>query len=195
MEASEAAKVKGALYEKYFIRRQYDGLDLEAALDLYESFHILEALPEKWSDNHLFKCNCEAGFKNASCHHVLMASWVVDSSAQIPDRYLGMHVQQRRKRGRPSKKPSELGDAGEARCRARLKLQAQYKVPQVQKFVFVTGPIHVDIVDHGRLTWNWRLCRRRTRMISLRQVRGQQPQQSMLHPSNRLLQRPQRCTE
>ena len=44
MEASEAAKVKGALYEKYFIRRQYDGLDLEAALDLYASFHILEAL-------------------------------------------------------------------------------------------------------------------------------------------------------
>ena len=57
-----------------------------------------------------------------------------------------MHVQQRRKRGCPSKKPSELGDAGEARCRARLELQAQYKVPQVQKFVFVTGPIHVDIV-------------------------------------------------
>ena len=114
----------------------------------------MEALPEKWSDNHLFKCNCEAGFKNASCHHVLMASWVVDSSAQIPDRYLSMHAQQRRKCGRPSKKASELGDAGKARCRARLELQAQYKVPQVQKFVFVIAPIHVDIVDHGRLTYD-----------------------------------------
>ncbi len=102
-----------------------------------ESFHVLEALPEKWSDNHLFKCNCdsEGCFKNASCHHVLMASWVVDPRAECTDRYLGMHIQQRRKRGRPSKKSSELGDAGEARCRARLELQAQYKVPQVVKFL------------------------------------------------------------
>ena len=68
---------------------------------------------------------------------------------QIPDRYLGIHIQQRRKRGRSSLKSSELGDAGEARCRARLELQAQYKVPQVKKFGFVK-PTHVDMVDDGR---------------------------------------------
>ena len=68
---------------------------------------------------------------------------------QIPDRYLGIHIQQRCKCGRPSLKSSELGDAGEARCRARLELQAQCNVPQVKKFGFVK-PTHVDMVDDGR---------------------------------------------
>ena len=58
MDACEAAKVRRALYEKFFIRDGYGELDLKAALDLMESFHVLEVLPEKWSYNHLFKCSC-----------------------------------------------------------------------------------------------------------------------------------------
>ena len=53
-----------------------------------------------------------------------------------PDRYLGTHFHQRRKRRRPSAKASELGDAGVARSRARVSLQEQYKAPQVYSFLF-----------------------------------------------------------
>ena len=136
IEAVEAARAKSTLYERFFINGDYGTVDLNAALELYESFHVLEALPEKWSPNHLFKCNCESGFKNASCHHVLMATWAVDRSRGVPDRYLGLHVQQRRRRGRPCAKASEIGDVGEAKCRARLELQAQYKAPKVMCFGF-----------------------------------------------------------
>ena len=131
MEAIAAAKAKGFQFEKCIIKGQMAGLDLISALDLLESFHVLEALPVKWGKNHLFKCNCELCFKNASCPHVVFASWVVDPTAGCPDRYLGTHIQQRRKRGRPSAKASEIGDVGEAWCRARLSLQEQYKAPQV----------------------------------------------------------------
>ena len=131
MDAIAAAKAKGFQYEKCIIKGQMAGLNLISALDLLESFHVLEALPVKWGKNHLFKCNCELCFKNASCPHVVFASWVVDPTAGCPDRYLGTHFQRRRKRGRPSAKASEVGDAGEARCRARLSLQEQYKAPQV----------------------------------------------------------------
>ena len=66
IEAVEAARAKSTLYERFFINGDYGSVDLNAALELYESFHVLEALPEKWSLNHLYKCNCKSGFKNAS---------------------------------------------------------------------------------------------------------------------------------
>ena len=104
---------------------------LEEALGCCESFYVLEALPHKWSSMHLFKCNCPECFKCASCVHVLLAGMVCDPSIRVPSKNLGITLQRRRARGRPSTKGSEVGDAGEARARARIALQAEYRAPKV----------------------------------------------------------------
>ena len=109
MDAIAAAKAKCVQFEKCTINGQMAGLDLIIALDLLESFHVLEALLLKWGKPHLFKCNCELCCKNTSCPHVVFASWVVDESdetAGCHDWYLGTHIQQLRKCGRPSPKAS-----------------------------------------------------------------------------------------
>ena len=51
---------------------------LEEALGCCESFYVLEALPQKWSNMHLCKCKCPECFKSASCMHVLLAGMVCD---------------------------------------------------------------------------------------------------------------------
>lgn len=126
------------LYTKFFIEKDYGPpipggteYDLDEALGLYESVNVLEGLSKRWSPVHLFKCNCPEFFKAASCVHCLLASMVCDSKIKVPASSLGVTIQSRRKRGRPSAKGSDLGDAGEARARARLALQSEYRVPKV----------------------------------------------------------------
>jgi len=80
---------------------------------------------------HLFKCNCPEFYKRASCHHVLLAGMMCDKDIRIPDQYLDTRLQGRRRRGRPSRNPSEVGDVGESRCRIRLALQESYRPPKV----------------------------------------------------------------
>ena len=46
------------------------------ALEVYESFHVLETLPTRWSLIHLFKCNCRTCFIMRYVHIVLLASMV-----------------------------------------------------------------------------------------------------------------------
>ena len=65
----------------------------------------------------------------------------------IPRKYLGITLQNRRKRGRPSTKGSEVGDEGEARCRARQELHSQYKPAKV----CVTHELMCTSHDHVRL--------------------------------------------
>ena len=71
------------IYAKYFVNCNLqnpcpDGTDwtLDAALLCYKSFYV-EALPQKWSNIHLFKCNCSDCLKCASCVHILWLEWCV----------------------------------------------------------------------------------------------------------------------
>ena len=83
---------------------------------MYESFHVLEALPARWSPIHLFKCNCCTCFTHASCAHLLLASMACyDHKIEIPVQYVSMTFQVRSQRGRPavSGKNAEVGDVEE----------------------------------------------------------------------------------
>ena len=115
------------------------GMTLSGALDLYEDFHILEALPQRWSPHHLFKCNCPMCFKNASCAHVLLASMLCDKWIEVPMQYVDASLQYRRRRpGRPTAKGTgrsrEEKAQAELKCRERSGLDSrrlEYKVPTV----------------------------------------------------------------
>jgi hypothetical protein len=101
----EAVCGHAAQYVEYYV--QGCGLvlthySLKQALTLYESFHILESQDQQWSDNYLFKCNCQEFFKRASCSHCLYARQACDASITLPGEYQGDTVQQSRKHGRPS---------------------------------------------------------------------------------------------
>jgi hypothetical protein len=122
-------------YKHYFIRDRLDEgrphlSSIDAGLTLFESFHVLEAMDEKWSEVHLFKCNCLKFFKTGSCHSSLLAGMVCDPKIQVPKKYLGITLQNRRKRGRPAGK-EQMGDLEAAKCRAYTELQQQYQVPKV----------------------------------------------------------------
>ena len=104
---------------------------LDNALLLFEAFHVLESLNPRWSPEHLFKCNCQEFMKRASCGHCLLAGAACDQRITVPGIYRGDPVHQRRRRGRPSAKSTELGDEGEVRARDRIALQDQYVLPQV----------------------------------------------------------------
>ena len=130
----EAVRGHAAQYVEYYVQgrgRVLTRYSLEQALTLYESFHILESQDPRWSDDHLFKCNCQEFFKRASCSHCLAAGMACDASITLPGEYHGDTVQQRRKRGRPTAKSTELGDEGEVRARDRIALQKQYVPPKV----------------------------------------------------------------
>ena len=101
------------------------------ALEVYESFHVLEALPTRWSPIHLLVCNCRTCFTHASCAHVLLASMVCDHKIEIPVQYVSTTFQVRRKRGRPavSGQNAEVGDVEEEK---RKKVHAEgYEVTRV----------------------------------------------------------------
>ena len=50
------------------------GMTLLEALDLYEDFHILEALPQRWSAHHLFKCNRHLKLRKLCKHYAEITS-------------------------------------------------------------------------------------------------------------------------
>ena len=93
----------------------------------------MNALPAKWSEEHLFKCNCTMCFQRASCQHVVLAGMVVDESIKMPVQYDGITLQSRRKRGRPqaAKKPMDVGVEEEGGSSILAREQEGYKVPQV----------------------------------------------------------------
>ena len=107
---------------------------LEEAFQVYESFHVREALPSRWSAQHLFKCNCSTCFQYASCPHVFLASMVCDAKIEVPLQYLTTTIQNRRGRGRPSKSGQhadvEKADE-EPDKRAKVHAEEGYEVPQV----------------------------------------------------------------
>ena len=120
-------------YEMLFIDGEVASFEgtLGAMLDTYECFHVLEALPVKWSPEHLFKCNCTVGMYSASCWHSLMAGMVCDSKISVPTQYLRSTFQARRKRGRPSKGGETDPGAPEGDARTKLAFGGGYQVPQV----------------------------------------------------------------
>jgi len=105
-------------FERYFIQGEYDDRSIEDALKLYGSFYILEALEQKWSDAHMFKCNCPRCFQYAGCHHVVLATMVCDPSLVCPTKYLQSEIQARRKRGRPGARKGDRSD-GESELESR----------------------------------------------------------------------------
>jgi hypothetical protein len=123
-------------YVTFFLEDNHSG-PLERTLQVYEFFQVLECLPVKWSPVHYFKCNCPDCFYWAGCHHVLLASMVIDRDIRIPMQYVTQTVQLRRKRGRPGK-GGEVDEAPELACRSRPKLvsrRIEYVVPQVFQFI------------------------------------------------------------
>ena len=104
---------------------------LDAAMECFESFYVLEALPTRWSPCHYFKCNCPECFKTGSCTHSLLASMTCHPEIRVPSHSLGATIQGRRRRGRPSSRGSDIGDVAEERARVRAELTREYKLPRV----------------------------------------------------------------
>ena len=133
-EVQKAADV----YARYYVQGTLhepapDGQEwsLEAALGCFESFYVLEALPQRWSPCHLFKCNCPECFKTASCVHCILASMVCNPAIRVPATCLAATIQGRRRRGRPSARGCDVGDVAEARARERVELGKEYRLPKV----------------------------------------------------------------
>ena len=124
--------MRAAKFQHMFMDNNMDSRDtLTEALEVYESFHVLEALPSRWSLIYLFKCNFLSCFTHASCAHVLLASMVCDPKIEIPLQYVTTTFQVRRKRGRPARS-GEHGKEGEAEEEARKKVHDKgYEVPSV----------------------------------------------------------------
>ena len=124
-----------ARYWAFYVDKKYDmpedaAIQLDTVLGLYESFHLLEVLPNKWSKECLYKCNCVNFFKNAMCWHVLLLSMVMDPTITCPSKWIHRTHQARRKRGRPTSKGEEDCEK-EKGARSMAKLVANYKVPKV----------------------------------------------------------------
>ena len=123
--------MRAAQFLRIFVENGIYNESIREALDVYESFHVLEALPTRWCPIHLFKCNCHTCFTHASCPHVLLASMVCYHKIVIPVQYVSTTFQVRSKRGRPavSGQNAEVGDVEEEKCK---KVHAQgYEVPRV----------------------------------------------------------------
>jgi len=118
-------------YKTFYLEHNFSGPFIRS-LDVYEYFHVLESLPVRWSRVHYWKCNCPTCFYWAGCHHVLLASMVVDKDIRIPSRYVSQTLQVRRKRGRPGGR-SDLGD-DEPAARERAQnssRRVEYQHPEV----------------------------------------------------------------
>ena len=116
-------------YWKFFVDNDYTvdaspRARMRTVLGLYESFHLLEALPQKWGKECLYKCNCVYYFKHASCWNVLLLSMVMDMTIKVPSQWIAQTVQSRRKRGRPGTKNSIVGDDLEPEARESTKLSS-----------------------------------------------------------------------
>jgi len=156
-DAALIAEVRthSAAYVSYYIQGRKTNTvgrpyTLDEALLIYETFHVLESHDARWSKSHLFKCNCDVHFKRASCSHCLLAGMACDARIKLPSQYRGDTVQQRRKRGRPSSKGTEIGDEGEARARERIALQKEYVMPQVNAHIRMSCCMATNAVDDRR---------------------------------------------
>ena len=124
-EVEKAAEVNARYYVDCNLQNPApDGepWSLEATLGCFESFYVLEALHQRWSQCHLFKYNCPECFKTASCVRCILASMVCNATIHVPGPSLGATIQGRCRRGRPSARGSDVGDVGEARSRSRIEL-------------------------------------------------------------------------
>ena len=104
-------------YWRFYVEKDYTAVaeedrktQLHAVLKIYEGFHLLEVLPQKWGKYCLYKCNCVYYFKNASCWHCILLSMVMDPTIKCPGKWVHQTHQQRRKRGRPG---ASKGDGDE----------------------------------------------------------------------------------
>ena len=123
-------------YKTFYIDKDHSG-PLERTLQVYDFFRVLEALPVKWSRLHYWKCNCSVCFYHAGCHHVLLASMVVDKDIRVPPQYVAQSLQQRKKRGRPCVRENELSEDREIESRDKTKLSSrreEYQHPTVNCF-------------------------------------------------------------
>ena len=107
--------------------------NLDDMIDLYNSFHIMEALPARWSTCHLYKCSCKSGLSKALCWHAVLAGMICDPSIQVPVQYVHAGFQGWRKRGCPFvKKGDEDSDLeDETAARVRTATSSGYKVPKL----------------------------------------------------------------
>ena len=67
-EQQGAVTMRGAQFLRIFIDSNVGSRKvITEALDVYESqtFHVLEAVPARWSPIHQFKCNCSTCFTHA----------------------------------------------------------------------------------------------------------------------------------
>ena len=80
--------IRTAQFFRIFVENGISSESITEALDVYVSFHVLEALPTPWSPIHLLKCNCSTCFTHASYAHVLLASMVCDHKIEIPVQYV-----------------------------------------------------------------------------------------------------------
>ena len=64
---TQLAQFRGILMDN----GMFESEKLEDALQVLESFHVLEALLGRLSAQHLFKCNCSTCFQYASYPHIL----------------------------------------------------------------------------------------------------------------------------
>ena len=120
--------MRAAQFIRIFVENGIYSESITEALDVYESFHVLEALPTRWSPIHLFKCNCSTCFTHASCAHVLLSSMVCYLKIEIPVQYVST-TSQVRSSPAMSGQDAEVGDVEEDK---RKKVHAKgYEVPRV----------------------------------------------------------------
>ena len=128
--------MRASQFRPIFIDNNLGARDtITEALEVYELFHVLEALPTRWSPIHIFKCNCRTCFTHASWANVLLASMVSvqvsDQKIKIPLQYVTTTFQVRRKRGRQSAR-AIIGKEGDPEEEARKKVHGEeYAVPRV----------------------------------------------------------------
>ena len=132
--------IRAAQFIRMFLEKSINHKSVTEALDVYESFHVLEALPTRWIPTHLFKCNCSAFFVHASYAHVLLARMVSDHLIEIPVSNVSPTFQVRRKRGRPSVsgQNAEVCAVEEEKCKKVH--EAGYEVPCLT--------IRLETMDH-----------------------------------------------
>ena len=82
----------------------------EQMIELYESFYLLQPLPERWGRFVNFKCNCADFFSGACCGHSTLMAMLYDSTLRFPPEW---STQQLPSRGKTSKKPSAWAELHE----------------------------------------------------------------------------------
>ena len=114
-DPTEPFTMSAAQFIHIFIENGIYDESITEALNVCESFHVLEALPTRWSPIHILKCNCLACFTHTTCAQVLLVSMVYNHKIEIPVQYVSTTFQVHRKRGRPavSGQNVEVGDVEE----------------------------------------------------------------------------------